>query len=496
MLRHGDNNTVPTECQLKPGGAEMEQSKRRAREIKEIARLEREQTRQKPHWYLAYLLIVISIVYIADEITTQIGGQMQTELARSLFAPIYGDGNAVAKMSLFEIWTYIGVILGFWYRPLADRYGRRPFLILNTLGMGLGAFVVGLASGIPVFVIGSCILSFFTPYDMQVVYITETAPEKHRAKYYSITKAVATFGMLLIPVFRSAFMGNDTSKWHNVYFAAAVVAFIGGMLALIFSRETDAFITSRLNYLKKTDEERERDRNEKDAKDAQGGFIAACKLCRRHKQIWFSIIAYGLIYCGITMTTYYTVTMTYGYAKIFTAQGYDLASAKDMTAQMITTALMAFPIASAFFQLIQGFISDKIGRKSTAAGMAILSVAAYILFFVGTEVMWHPLLVGALCGTAVGALWSSGDNMNMILMESTPTNLRASVSTVQTLGGAIFTAAQAVQLVCINIFGDAQAGLISVLVAVPPMMAGIIILLTKIRETKGTDISNVKLEED
>lgn len=474
----------------------MEQSKRKAHEAKEIARLEREQARPKPHWYLAYLLIVISVIYIADEIATQIGDQMQTEVARSLFAPIYGDGNAVAKMSLFYIWTYIAIILGFFYRPLSDRFGRKPFLIINTLGMGLGVFVVGLAYSIPVYVIGSAIIAFFTPYDMQVVYITETAPEKHRAKYYSITKAIATFGMLLIPVFRSTFMGSDTSKWHNVYFAAAVVALAGGILAVLLTRETDAFIKSRLSYLRKTDEEREQERKEKDSKDAQGGFIAACRLCRRHKQIWYSIIVYGLIYCGITMTTYYTVTMTYGYSKIFTAQGYDLATAKDMTAQMITTALVAFPIASAFLQLIQGFISDKAGRKATAAGMAILSVAAYILFFVGTEVTWPPLLVGAFCGTAVGALWSSGDNMNLILMESTPTNLRASVGTVQTLGGIIFTAAQAVQLVCINIFGDAAAGIISVLVAVPPMMAGIILLLTKIHETRGTDISNVTLEEN
>ncbi len=482
------------------GGTDMEQTERQAkrasREAREITRLEKELSRPKPHYYMAYLLIVVSIIYIADEIATQIGGQMQSEIAHSIFAPLYGDGNAVAKMSLFEIFTYIGVIVGFWYRPLSDRYGRKPFLILNTLGMGLGVLVVGLAYSIPVYVIGSTLLAFFTPYDMQVVYITETAPEKHRAKYYSITKSIATFGMLMIPVFRKLFMGSDTSKWHNVFFAAAVVALIGSILALLLARETDAFIISRLSYLKKSEEEREQEKKERDVKDAQGGFVAALRLCRSQKQIWYSIIAYGLIYCGITMTTYYTITMTYGYAGIFTAQGYDLATAKDMTAELITTALMAFPVASAFLQLIQGFISDKIGRKKTASIMSILSVAAYILFYVGTEVMWPPVLVGALCGTAVGALWSAGDNMNLIIMESTPTNLRASVSTVQTLGGIIFTIAQAVQLVCINIFGDAQAGLISVLVAVPPMMAGIIILLTRIRETKGTDISHVQLEEN
>ena len=474
----------------------MSEEKRIYREQKEIARLETEKQKPKNRGYVWYLLLIVSLVYMADEVATGIGGKMQTEIAASLFAPKYGHDSAVAKMAAFEIVTYIGVIIGFFYRPLADRYGRKLFLVLNTFGMGLGTLIIGLSFNIPVYLLGACITSFFTPYDMQVVYITETAPEDKRARYYAISKTIATLGMLVIPYFRSIFMVNSTSNWRSVFLACSVLVFVASFLALFFTRETDAFIESRLNYLYKTPEEREKDAKEKKSENSQGGFSDACRLCRQNSQLWYSLIAYGLIYCGITMNGYYTVTMTYGYAKQFVSQGYDLITAKEMTTPFITAALFTYPIGSAFFQLAQGFISDKIGRKATTIIMASLCVVNYLLFYIGANSGWSAYLVGLLIGSAIGCLWSSGDSINMIVMESTPTNMRTSVGTVITLAGIIFTVAQALQLILINVFGDASVGIISALIAVPPMLVGILLLSRKIKETLGTDITNVNMENE
>lgn len=474
----------------------MTEGKRREKEEREIRKLEAEKLKPKSNGYIWYLLMIVSLVYMADEVATGIGGKMQTEIAASLFAPIYGNDNAVAKMATFEIVTYIGVIIGFFYRPLADRYGRKLFLVLNTFGMGLGTLLAGLSFNIPVYLLGATVTSFFTPYDMQVVYITETAPEDKRARYYAASKTFATLGMLVIPYFRSLFMGDDSSKWRMVFLASAVIILLASLLALLFTRETDAFIESRLAYLRKTPEEREKDRQEKNVESSQGGFKDACRLCRKNTQLWYSLISYGLIYCGITITGYYTVTMTYGYARQFIAQGYDLVTAKEMTTSLITAALYTYPIGSAFFQLVQGFVSDKIGRKPTTIIMASLCVVNYLLFYIGTNSGWSPYLVGMLIGSAIGCLWSSGDSINMIVMESTPTNMRTSVGTVITLAGVIFTLAQALQLILINVFGDASAGIISVVIAIPPMIAGILLLSSKVRETLGTDITDVKMENE
>lgn len=133
---------------------------------------------------MAYFILIISVIYLADEIVTQIGGQMQSVIASQIFAPVVGDEFAVARMGAFGMVTMAASGLAFLYKPLSDRYGRRIFLIINTLGMGIGTALVSLATNIPVYLIGAAITAFFTPHDMQAVYIQECAPAEHRAKMY------------------------------------------------------------------------------------------------------------------------------------------------------------------------------------------------------------------------------------------------------------------------------------------------------------------------
>ena len=50
---------------------------------------------------MAYFVLIITIIYIADEVTSQIGTQMQSVIASQLFAPVFGAEYAVARMSTF-----------------------------------------------------------------------------------------------------------------------------------------------------------------------------------------------------------------------------------------------------------------------------------------------------------------------------------------------------------------------------------------------------------
>ena len=75
--------------------------------------------------------------------------------------------------------------------PLADKFGRKPFLVINTLCMGLGLFLVYLSKDIYVYMIGGTLMSFMVSHDMQCVYILECSDEKSRARNYAIVKAVA-----------------------------------------------------------------------------------------------------------------------------------------------------------------------------------------------------------------------------------------------------------------------------------------------------------------
>lgn len=473
---------------------EAKKAKKRAlRESKELLRLERNRAKPKGPWYIYYMLFIVCIIYIADEVTSQIGSQMQSVLAQEIFAPIYGADEALAKKSAFAMFSIIGGALAMLYKPLSDRFGRKLFLVVNTLGMALGLVLTGIATNIPVYLLGGIVIAFFTPHDMQAVYILEAAPRKHRAKIYSVVKAVATLGVTLIPMLRRLLMPEGNNGWRSVYLVCAAFGAVAALVALFAIRESDAFLDERIAYLKMSEEERKVLKSKKDGSGAQGGFFSAVKLCLKNKQLRYLFIAYGFTMWAQIITMYYESTMSNGYAKPFLEQGMELSAALESASPFVTKALLLFPLGSALFQLAQGFFADKWGRRPAAVTMALCSLTSYVLFFVGASQNWIPYLVGFLCGSAVGSYWAAGDIVGAIMpAESAPTNLRASVLTAFPICGVVIGAVGLLTGVALlNIFGDAMVGYISLGIAVLGLSVSFFLLVTRVHDTKNVDIENV-----
>ncbi len=481
--------------------AETEEArlKRKAREARELARLEKELQKPKGPLYLVYFIFVISVIYIADEVTTQIGTQMQYIIASQVFAPIFGEDVAVARMSLVGTISLVASGLAFLYKPLSDRYGRKLFLVINTLGMGLGLLLVGITTNIPVYLLGTVVIAFFTPHDMQAIYIMESAPAKHRAKLYSVIKCIATLGMFMIPVLRNIFITDtDFSRWRSVYFIPAAMTFAIALIAIFCIRESDAFLVSRIALLKMSDEEREAARAANDATQQQGGLISGLKLTLTNRQLRSITISNGLLMFGMIITSYYETVMTYGYAEKYTMLGSVAEMARQLAAGDATKALFVFPFSSAALQLIPGFIADKWGRRVAALVMAALSILSYLLFYLGCSGpnWWNPYVVGLFCGAAIGSYWSSGDMVGLMASESAPTNMRVSVTTVSNLlSGVIYGIAMVATIVLINILGDAKIGIITLLVALGGSIIGFFLLFATVKDTKGIDLGTVTGKE-
>lgn len=473
-------------------------AKQKAKDAKELARLEKQLGKKKIPGYFIYFMVIIIVVHLVDEVTSVIGGQMQSIIASQIFAPIVGEEYAVARMSLYGMIAMPLYFLMFFYKPLSDRYGRRPFLVINTLGMGLGLLIVSVSTGIPAYILGSTFAAFFTPHDMQSVYVFECTPPKHRAKIFSAIKAVASLGMLIIPILRDYYIpATDLSQWRMVYVIPGLIGVLVALLALLFIRESDVFLEGRIHALKMTDEEKEEARLKKQATDEKGGIGSGLKYIFAHKQLrWLSISA-GFMFFGMTMTSYYETTMTYGYAQQYLEQGMELTLAKASAAGLVTMALMLYPVGFALFQFIYGFLADSLGRKATSIIMTIISVSSFVLFYVGSNLNWNPYLVGFLSGASVGAYWAATDLVYVVMSsESTPTNLRVSVTTALTIIVYMMYGLAAVGVtVLINLLGDAMIGPICLLVTVPGMLIGLIILCAKVKETKGIDLSSIKGDE-
>ncbi len=456
------------------------------RQQREIRKWQRELSRPRTNLYPVYLVFIISLIYTVDEVASQIGMLMKTEIANDLFAR-FGSSSVGA----LEILGAIGMpfqILGLAYRPLADRFGRKPFLVINTFGMSLALLIIYLSDSVWAYFVGACLVQFFIPHDMHVVYIMETTTPKHRAKIYSTVKFVATMGIMLVPMLRRLLMEN-AAQWRNVYLIPALMGLVTSGIALLFARETDAFISVRLRWL--TMSEQERLAEKRSAKASQGGVFTALKFAMGHRQLRWLYITAALANLGFIGTLNYQVILSYGFAGgMFGNFGTDAMNAVSLGS--VTQALLLFPVGCALSQLVMGFVSDHKGRKPAAILVAANSVLAFLGFFLGARYGMHPYLVGLLCGACIGSYYALNDVIIMMVGESSPTHLRSSTMSAQfivtALGGVV---SFGVGLPVLSLCGNQVMGVLSLCLLVPGFLAALVTLWKRTGDTKGIDLETV-----
>ena len=455
------------------------QAARKMREAKELQRRKLQLQKKHPKGYLWYLLVVLSIVYIVDEVTSAMGGSLQSEVVTDFFVNGMGmDYNTgLASFTAMSAPLYSMMILMPFYKSLADKYGRKLFLVINTVGMGIGMGIC-MVSGSPlIYLLGMLVINFVMYNDMQVMYVMECAPEKHRAKLTSLTKAVALLGVTLIPVLRDIFMGNDGSQWRKVFMIPAVVAVVVGIAAIFLMDETPVFVARRVAWLEMSDEERAaKAASEKKAADeSKGGVGKALKFIVKHKQIRSVALCAMVFMFSTGVTGYYESIMKTG----------------GMSTAEVTQAMYYIPFCNALMTAVGGFITDALGRKKSAILLSCVAFVGLTLFVLAANFGMSPAIVGISYGFFIGGLWSVSDMLCLIVAgESSPTHLRASVLGSMSLLVGIGSMGSSVAIMIGMLFVE-SIGLLSLCVCAPFMLISLFLLITKVHETKGVDLNTV-----
>lgn len=454
--------------------------KRRMREARELVRREKQLRARSGQYYMVYLFMVLSLIYIVDEIASTISIQFQSNIINEFFVQNMGMeyGEGLSLFSALGFITYPVTLLIVFYRPLADRFGRKPFLIINTFVMGLGLFLVYLSDNIYVYMIGGSLMGFMVSHDMQCVYILECSNEKNRARNYALIKAVAILGTLLIPLLSETLMQNQSGRWHLVYLVPAILGFLLSFVALLFAKETDTFLVNRVRYLKTPLEEREKQSAQEKNSNAQGGIVNAVKFAFKHRQLRFLMLACCFYYSASLATATYNTVMK---------------ESAGMTEEAITMALYLYPVGNALMTFIAGLVSDRFGRKITIIAMSCSAVVCYSLFIAGAMFGFTPLIIGFAIGGFMGSYWGAGDTIGGIMFsESSPTNLRSSVTVINTLlNGIIGGLATIVTIVLLPLIPKEAFGYMYLVLTIPGLVGAIIIIWKYIGETKGLDLKKV-----
>ena len=462
------------------------------RRKREIEKWEREKARPRSSGYVVWLIFVICLIYITDEVASQVGTLMKTEIANDLLAS-FGE-SSVGVLDIVSMVVVPFQVVCMFYRPLADKWGRKTFLVINTFGMSIAMLLIFLSNNLVLYCLGACMIQFFIPHDMHVVYIMETAPSKHRARIYSSIKFVANMGVVLIPFLRRLLM-KEASEWRNVFLIPAILGLICSFIALFTAKETDAFIDSRLRILKMSEEERKLIEASKSAQNAEGGLGKALKFAFSHKQLKWLYITSAFVNMGFLMTMEYQVIMSYGYGESLLRDGL-FSNISDAVAaasvEQVTNALFFFAIGSALAQVIMGFICDAKGRKTAAIVMVSLCVVSFLCFYIGATLGLSAIFVGMFCGACIGSYYATNDILIMMIGESSPTNLRSSTISAQyvvTAAGIVY--AYGLGLPLLTWLGNSAAGIIVLCMALPGFILALLTLSIKTHDTTGIDMDTV-----
>ena len=445
-------------------------------------RLERELKRPRGAYYLLFAMIVLTVIYMVDEITSNVNAAMQPYALFDLFRIASRDvsspeyTNAINTVEPWALVSNLFLIVTPFYKALSDRYGRRLFLMINTVGMGVGMLIVMTSHSTVQYILGMLFMMFFTPNDMQVLYIMETAPKEKRATYSFIAKGIALISVSLIGVLSRAFLREDVPEsWRMVYLIPVVVAIVVGAGSFLLMRETPVFVEQRHGLLSLTPEQR-RAKAEEDKKNGtaeQGGVFRAIRFIFKNRQLRWILIAGFLFFATTFYTSYYSTVL----------EG-------AMSTALVSVALIIYPLVNGAVTIASGFFSDKLGRKKVCLILGGIALLGLLLFVLACRLHWGPAAAGIAYGCSIGGLWSMSDTLILTMpAESSPSGMRASVmGTISVMIGAGMFVGRALFIVLQNFV---SMDVLFLCIGVPFMAVSLILLMTKVKETKDVDLDSV-----
>ncbi len=454
------------------------------KEQREIERYRKMQKRSSGGKYFLVLIMLIAIVNILDEVTSNLTVTVQSSFVTEFFVnnPFMGKyytyEDGLAFHSGIGVFTYVLGLFTPFYKALADKWGRKPLFAMSTLGMALGLLVIHLSSSYIMFLVGFAIISFFMGHDIQIIYILEEAPDKHRAKIYSFLKSFGILGVILIPTLRDILMGNDATKWREIFLVPALIGFVAVLLVILFAKDTKVFINERIEYLSRPFEEREAEKalkkQQKEAQRNQSGVFNGVKYIFANKDTKMLIISHIIFDSAMPAIALYFESSMHR---------------AGMSTSDITKALFMVPVIYGSITFLSGFIADKLGRKVTVTGFSVTCVLGYILFVAGILCGWNPYLVGAFAGLYQGSYWIGRDYMNVMMTEKVPTDIRASVVGAEGLlviiGLAVGYIVTIVGMTVTEIWWACLA------VSIPAVSVAAIMFALKVKETKGANLDEI-----
>ncbi len=417
--------------------------------------------------YVRYSVLLLGLINLVDVFHSNVDNIVVSVVVDEfLISKGVPENVAYAQygmaMSLLTIFMLIALAI----RYIADRYGRKPALIINVTGMALSSLLCIFAQNFWTYILGVLFGAIFLSADIQMLLINEECPKEKRGIYVAVVRIFGLIGPVLVLLFRFLFMSDSNANWRVLYLLPLTFGLVITVLAIFTLKESSVYLTMKAQRAAHPEMQQVK----------KESFVQAMKNIRKLKNFRLIIATFivgvlavlgGFVY-GSYMEPYLSQNFTFN----------------EVTFIWLLRFLAGIPL-SAFI----GKINDKVGRK---AGLYthLISIPVFLVLCIISVRAGDFILTGIFFGLFIGALWSTPITAGIIIAELTPTKYRGTISVYLLVIAYILIAVATLSFSIMKLWLDFE--IIFLIACIPGCLIAIPIVIKWVPETKATDLTKVE----
>lgn len=462
---------------------------------KELAKRQLQLAAPRFRGYFILMLIVVLLNYMIDMFASNINGIVYSDALLSFIGIRDVSSEAYTNASL-KFDGYHALISGLTlvvlplYKSLADKFGRKLFLWLNTVLTAVGMFIMLNARSVLTYAVGYVVISFFFNGDVHQLYLIEESPKKYRTTIGAIVSCLGSLAASGIGILYTLFVTEETAVngWRNVMFVLAAIAVPVVIISLLSLKDTQVFLKKRIEYLSGVikdlsgeEENTSASEEKKPSADMKGGFFRSFGFIFKHRQTRAIFFVSALTACGMVFSKHYSTMLNY----------------QALTRSDIGIVATIFPLVQAVFAVPFGVLSDKIGRKFSYILSMSIAVIAFPIFVYGASSGIDPVVLGLLYGMTAGGYWTARSTLQFNMMsESSPTHMRASIVSILGIFATVNYAVYNIILGALsNKLAHGDVRLPYTIGFVIAAALAVLLFAFRVKETKDVDLDKITGDE-
>ncbi len=356
-----------------------------------------------------YLMVGVCFVQILDTYCTLVPGAILSSIAAE-FLGGYETNVQNSIMALAGAISSVGMYFLFFNQYLADKIRRKKMLAITIFGMTFAALGMFLAPSYPIYVFFSFLTGFFVASDIWLIYVNEDAKPTSRALYTNIALMFGLIGAISMVIARFTFITETSANWRGMMLIPMIVGFPLAIIIFLTFKETSKY------QLMKADPSKVPKRTFKED-------ISSIFKTENRKPYLILLL----------------ITFIRGVSSLFLGLFEKYISDVGVIPQSQITIIFFMTVFTVLIAYgVNGFLSDRIGRKPLLCFWSILAPISCIIWVIGANSPQHAFVI-VFIGYAIShiSFWGSLGMVRLINIELLPTDRRATGIGFRSLSGAI-----------------------------------------------------------